>query len=102
VNGEATGQIEPKGPSLLAAREERRRTRRVKVQLAARLKPYYQSQHLSSEIRPTNNISRGGIHFTTLGDRYSVGMHILVRYPNRRPLQAPAAKGIWRAWCEWN
>jgi hypothetical protein len=86
VNGEATGQTGQMGTNDLGivAREERRRTRRVRLELAARLKPYYQSQHLPPEIRPTTNISRDGIYFTTRRDTYGVGMHLLVSCPHTK------------------
>jgi len=52
------------------------------MELAARLKAYYQSQHLPPEVRPTRNISRDGIYFTTRRDGYAVGMHLLVNCPH--------------------
>jgi hypothetical protein len=82
VSGEATGQLGSSYTGALAAREERRRARRVKIELAARLKPYYQSHHLPPETRPTLNISKDGIYFATRRDGYTVGMHVLVTCPH--------------------
>jgi hypothetical protein len=82
VDGEATGHSEARNPGAVAVREERRRTRRLRIGLAARLKPYYQTQHLPPEVRPTTNISRDGIYFTTQRDNYGVGMHLLVSCPH--------------------
>jgi hypothetical protein len=82
VNGEATGQLGISCTGALAARQERRRARRVKIELAAHLKPYYQSHHLPPEIQPTLNISKDGIYFATRREGYSVGMHVLVTCPH--------------------
>lgn len=89
MNREATDHIEPPDPGPNAvegasavAREERRRTRRVRIGLAARLKPYNQSLHLPPETRPTTDISRDGIYFTTLRDSYNIGMHLMVTCPH--------------------
>lgn len=89
MNGEATGRMEPQDPgptpakpAVAAAREERRRTRRVRIRLAARLKPYYQCSHLPPEVRPTIDISRDGIYFTTPRDTYNIGMHLMVTCPH--------------------
>lgn len=53
------------------------------MRLAARLKPYYQNVQLPCETRPTVNISRDGIYFTTARrDCYNIGMHLLVTCPH--------------------
>lgn len=99
VNNQAPSQIEPSDPapatpavvSAPDGREERRRTRRVRVELAARLKPYYQSQNLPPEIRATINVSRDGIYFITRCGSYNTGMHVVVTCPDSAACADPGA-----------
>jgi hypothetical protein len=62
-------------------REERRRARRTRVTLRARLQPYNQSAHIPEEIRPTVNVSRDGLYFTTSRSSYDVHLHLYVACP---------------------
>jgi hypothetical protein len=62
-------------------REERRRARRTRVALRACLQPYNQSAHIPEEIRPTVNVSRDGLYFTTNRSSYDVHLHLYVACP---------------------
>jgi len=64
-----------------ALRVERRRARRAKVALRARLRPYNDASQLQPEIRPTANVSRNGIYFTTELPAYSEYVHLYVACP---------------------
>lgn len=70
------------GPPAHASRGERRRSRRAKVMFRARLRPYNDNtSELHEEIRPTANVSRHGIYFTTERSAYSEHMHLYVACP---------------------
>ena len=75
------GRNESKGLAAPVIREERRRTRRTKVSLRARLQPYNQTAHIPEEIRSTANVSRDGLYFTTKRPSYSVHLHLYVACP---------------------
>jgi hypothetical protein len=68
-----------------AIREERRRARRSKVTLRAHLQPYNQTAHIPEEIRPTVNVSRDGLYFTTNRETYDVHLHLYVACPYSGP-----------------
>jgi len=63
-------------------RGERRRARRSKVTLRAHLQSYNQSAHIPEEVRPTVNVSRDGLYFTTNRSTYDVHVHLYVACPN--------------------
>lgn len=70
------------GPPAHASRAERRRSRRAKAMFRARLRPYNNdTSELHEEIRPTTNVSRDGIYFTTERSAYSEHMHLYVACP---------------------
>jgi hypothetical protein len=68
-----------------AIREERRRARRSKVTLRAHLQPYNPTAHIPEEIRPTLNVSRDGLYFTTNRSTYDVHLHLYVACPYSGP-----------------
>jgi hypothetical protein len=74
-------QNESTGLAAPLIREERRRARRTKVALRARLQPYNQGAHIPEEIRPTENVSRDGLYFTTKRPSYAVHLHLYVACP---------------------
>jgi len=63
-------------------REERRRARRSKVTLRAHLRSYNQSARIPEEVRPTVNVSRDGLYFTTNRSTYDVHLHLSIACPN--------------------
>ena len=75
------GQSDSTGLAAPLIREERRRARRTKLALRARLQPYNHSAHIPEEIRPTVNVSRDGLYFTTKRSSYTVHLHLYVACP---------------------
>lgn len=94
-NGPATGRVECEGfyvsieivqrneDRILGApplRTDRRRARRVRVRLSARVRPCNFGDTFE-EVRPTLDMSRDGIYFITEEPSYKVHMHLYVSCP---------------------
>jgi hypothetical protein len=79
-------QSESKVLPTRAVPEDRRRARRAKVALPARVCPYNADSSCFEQIHTTANISRDGIYFTDAHGTYGVGMHLLVTCPCSRSL----------------
>lgn len=60
---------------------DRRRSRRVKVSIPARVRPYYQSPQLSEEFLTATNLSRDGFYFISRHPSYRADMHLYVACP---------------------
>lgn len=68
--------------SWAAARSiDRRRARRVKVAVPARIRPYYQSEELAEELLTATNLSRDGFYFVARHPRYRADMNLYVACP---------------------
>lgn len=61
--------------------QERRRKRRTKMKLTARIRPYSFCQGLLEEVRATADFSRAGLSFVTRQRSYREGMHVYVACP---------------------
>lgn len=81
MNQQEPGQVESRDLAPARIIEERRRTRRARVEFAARVRPYNESPIIVEEIRATLNFSRDGLYFTTKHRAYSIGMHVYVTCP---------------------
>jgi hypothetical protein len=68
-------------PPSSQTRAERRRQKRATVKLAARVRPADPCTGDCQEVLITVNASRQNLYFTTIGERYSVGMRLLVTFP---------------------
>ncbi|MGC1106520.1 MAG: hypothetical protein WA876_08275 [Candidatus Acidiferrales bacterium] len=60
---------------------DRRRTRRLKVAVPARIRPYYQSPGLSEELLTATNLSRDGFYFISRRPAYHADMNLYVACP---------------------
>jgi hypothetical protein len=60
---------------------DRRRARRVKVAVAARIRPYYQNADLSEELLTATNLSRDGFYFISRRPAYRADMNLYVACP---------------------
>lgn len=60
---------------------DRRRSRRVKVAIPARVRPYYQSSQLSEEMLTATNLSRDGFYFISRHSNYRTNMHLYAACP---------------------
>ena len=70
------------GRAWVAARSiDRRRARRVKVAVPARIRPYYQSAELTEELLTATNLSRDGFYFVARHSRYRADMNLYVACP---------------------
>jgi hypothetical protein len=78
---EATGVGVLHAPPSSQTRQERRRQKRAKVKLAARVRPADLCTGDCHEVLITVNASRQNLYFTTISERYSLGMRLLVTFP---------------------
>jgi len=60
---------------------DRRRSRRVKVSVAVRVQPYYQTTGASEELLSTTNLSRDGFYFVSRRPNYHQDMNLYVACP---------------------
>lgn len=60
---------------------DRRRSRRVKVSVTARVRPYYRSSHVSEELLTATNLSRDGFYFISRHPSYRRDMNLYVACP---------------------
>jgi hypothetical protein len=60
---------------------ERRRSRRVKVAIPARIRPYYESEQISEELLTATNLSRDGFYFVSRHPAYRTDMNLYVACP---------------------
>jgi hypothetical protein len=60
---------------------EHRRTRRVRMKQALRVRPADPKDGAFEEIGTTQNVSQGGVYFVTQRENYYEGMHLLVMVP---------------------
>lgn len=72
---------------------DRRRSRRVKVSIPARVRPYYQSSELSEELLTATNVSRGGFYFISPRPDYRTDMNLYVACPAGHSQTAADAEG---------
>ena len=77
----ATGVGVLNAPPSSQTRQERRRQKRAAVKLAARVRPADLCTEDCHEVLITVNASRQNLYFTTLSERYSLGMRLLVTFP---------------------
>ena len=68
-------------PPSSQARQERRRQKRAAVKLAARVRPADLCSGDFHEVLITVNASRQNLYFTTISERYRLGMRLLVTFP---------------------
>jgi hypothetical protein len=68
-------------PPSSQTRQERRRQKRAAVKLAARVRPADLCTGDFHEVLITVNASRQNLYFTTISERYSLGMRLLVTFP---------------------
>lgn len=68
-------------PPSSKTRQERRRQKRAAVKLAARVRPADPCTEDCHEVLITVNASRQNLYFTTISERYSLGMRLLVTFP---------------------
>jgi hypothetical protein len=80
LQGETQHQSEIQSPA--AFWSERRRVRRARIELRARLRPYNTAPNVRDEVRGTVDVSRDGIYVTTEHPAYHVGMHVYVACPH--------------------
>jgi hypothetical protein len=80
VNQEVSFRQAATGPQAVA-NCERRRSRRVKVAVAARIRPYYQTAELTEEVLPATNLSRDGFYFISRRPAYHANMNLYVACP---------------------
>lgn len=60
---------------------DRRRSRRVKLSVAARIRPYYQIGGASEELLSATNLSRDGFYFVSQQPTYRENMNLYVACP---------------------
>lgn len=60
---------------------ERRRARRVKMTVPARIRPYYENAELSEEVLTATNLSRDGFYFIARRPAYRADMNLYVACP---------------------
>jgi hypothetical protein len=60
---------------------DRRRSRRVKVAVSARIRPYYQTAQVAEEVLPATNLSRDGFYFISRRPAYHRDMNLYVACP---------------------
>lgn len=60
---------------------DRRRSRRLKVALAARIRPYYQNPDAREELLTATNLSRDGFYFISRSPAYRADMNLYVACP---------------------
>lgn len=60
---------------------DRRRSRRVKVSVAARVRPYYQTAGASEELLSATNLSRDGFYFISRRPNYREDMNLYAACP---------------------
>ncbi|HXC31783.1 MAG TPA: PilZ domain-containing protein [Verrucomicrobiae bacterium] len=77
----ATGAGVLNAPPSSQTRQERRRQKRAKVKLAARVRPADLRTGDCHEVLITVNASRQNLYFITVDERYSLGMRLLVTFP---------------------
>lgn len=63
------------------ARGERRRARRVQMEVAARVRPYYETPGLSEELLKAKNVSRNGFYFVSRRAGFREDMNLYVACP---------------------
>lgn len=64
-----------------APRGERRRARRVHMQVTARVRPYYETPELSEELLTAKNVSRNGFYFVSRRPGFHKDMNLYVACP---------------------
>ena len=67
--------------STAARHEERRRTRRVRMDVPARVRPFYETPEFSGELLKVRDVSRNGFHFVSLRAGYRKDMNLYVACP---------------------
>jgi hypothetical protein len=72
---------------------ERRRSRRVNVTIAARIRPYYQSAQISEELLTATSLSRDGFYFVSRCPAYHADMNLYVACPAGHSQTAADAEG---------
>lgn len=60
---------------------ERRRSRRVKVAVPARIRPYYEAAGAAEELLTATNLSRDGFYFIARRPAYRADMNLYVACP---------------------
>lgn len=60
---------------------DRRRSRRVKLSVPARIRPYYQTGGASEELLSATNLSRDGFYFVSQQPTYRENMNLYVACP---------------------
>lgn len=60
---------------------ERRRARRVRMEMTARVRPYYETPELSEELLKAKNISQHGFYFVSRRRGYREDMNLYVACP---------------------
>lgn len=65
----------------LAACGERRRAHRVRMEVTARVRPYYQTPELPEELLKARNISRNGFYFVSQRAGFRKNMNLYVACP---------------------
>lgn len=60
---------------------EHRRTRRVRMKQALRVRPADPKDQAFEEVGTTKNVSQGGVYFVTERENYYEGMHLRVMLP---------------------
>jgi hypothetical protein len=66
---------------MTAVSAERRRSRRVKVTMPARIRPYYHVAGISEELLTATNLSRDGFYFIARRPAYQRDMNLYVACP---------------------
>jgi hypothetical protein len=76
---------------------DRRRSRRVKVAVSARIRPYYETAELAEEVLPATNLSRDGFYFISRRPAYRANMNLYVACPaghSQTPADAECARVV--------
>lgn len=76
---------------------DRRRSRRVKFSVAARVRPYYETAGLSEELLSATNLSRDGFYFVSRQPIYRENMNLYAACPaghSQTPADAECARVV--------
>ncbi len=66
---------------ITAPGSERRRARRVHMEVTARVRPYYETQGLSEQLLKAKNVSRDGFYFVSRRAGFREDMNLYVACP---------------------
>jgi hypothetical protein len=97
VNQEMSIPQEAGAGRTAASATERRRSRRVKVAVPARIRPYYETAGAAEELLTATNLSRDGFYFIARRPAYQTNMNLYVACPaghSRTQAEAECARVV--------